>query len=97
MSQPSLQLDLVAFLAYLAVSARGLVDEPREYGPFRLVDGISRLIALAAAAGVAGEGWTDLQGFVDEHKLEVMDPSADFSAFLDEIVARTVALLEEEE
>jgi hypothetical protein len=97
MSQPSLRLELLALLAYLAVSARGLVDEPREYGPFRLVDGMSRLLGLAVAAGLAGEGWAELRTFVDEGKLEVMDPAADFSAFLDDVVTRTVALLEEEE
>ena len=96
MTQPSLRLELLAFLAYLAVSARGLVDEPREYGSFRLVDGLSRLIGLASAAGLAGEGWAELQDFVDEHKLEVMDQAANYSLFLDEVVARTVALLEEE-
>ncbi len=95
MSQPSVRLELLALLSYLAVSARGLIDEPREYGPFRLVDGMSRLIELAATAGLAGEGWAELQAFIDEHKLEVMQPTAAFAAFLDEVVARTVALLAE--
>lgn len=89
------QFELLTFLAYLAVSARGCLDEPREYGPFRLVDGLSRLIRTCEAAGMAGDGWPELREFVDAHKLDVMDESADFAAFLDEVVTRTVTLLEQ--
>jgi hypothetical protein len=89
-----LQFELLAVLSYLAVSARGCVDEPKEYGPFRLLDGMARLIGACQAAGVAGGGWADLQAFIDAHKLDVMDEGADFVAVLDEVVVRTVALLE---
>ncbi len=95
MKASSVQFELLTFLAYLAVSARGCLDEPREYGPFRLVDGLSRLISICETAGMAGEGWRELREFVDAHKLDVMDEEADFRAFLDEVVTRTVTLLEQ--
>jgi Family of unknown function (DUF6092) len=95
MTAASLKFDLLAFLSYLAVSARGCLDEPKEYGPFRLVDGMARLIELCEAAGLADEGWTELREFVDAHKLSVMDDAAGFAAFLDDVVARAVALLEQ--
>jgi hypothetical protein len=94
MSLERLQFELLAFLSYLAVSARGCVDEPKEYGPFRLLDGMARLIEACQAAGVAGAGWADLRTFINARKLDVMDEGADFPALLDEVVARTVALLE---
>jgi len=90
-----LHFELLAFLSYLAVSARGCLDEPKDYGPFRLVDAMSRLIAICQAASLSGEGWVELQAFIDDHKLDVMDNTADFTAFLDEVVARVVVLLEQ--
>ncbi len=95
MNTEALQFELLAFLSYLAVSARGCLDEPKDYGPFRLVDGMSRLIELCQAEGLAREGWTELQAFIDAHKLDVMDEAANFAAFLDEVVARVVMLLEQ--
>jgi|MudIll2142460700_1097286.scaffolds.fasta_scaffold477669_2 Family of unknown function (DUF6092) len=95
MKAGSLQFDLLAFLSYLAVSARGCLDEPKEYGPFRLVDGMARLIEICQEAGLADEGWTELRAFVDAHKLSVMDEAADYATFLDDVVARTVGLLEQ--
>jgi hypothetical protein len=89
-----LQFELLAFLSYMAVSARGCLDEPKDYGPFRLVDAMSRLIAICQAANLSGEGWVELQAFIDANKLDVMDSTADFTAFLDEVVARVVVLLE---
>ncbi len=95
MKPGSLQFELLTFLSYLAVSARGCLDEPKEYGPFRLVDGMSRLIGICTAAGVAGEGWAELRALVDGRKLDVMVEGADFAGFLDEVVSQTVTLLEQ--
>lgn len=95
MTDGSLKFDLLAFLSYLAVSARGCLDEPKEYGPFRLVDGMARLIEICEAAGLADQGWAELHEFVDAHKLSVMDDPAGFAVFLDDVVARTVTLLEQ--
>ena len=94
MKTEELQFELLAFLSYLAVSARGCLDEPKDYGPFRLVDAMSRLIGICQAASLSGEGWTELQTFIEAHKLEVMDSTSDFRAFLDEVVARVVVLLD---
>jgi hypothetical protein len=89
-----LQFEMLTLLSYLAVSARGCVDEPPLYGPFRLVDAMSRLIRALEAAGLSEEAWAALQAYVDENKYTVMDETADYRAFLDEVVARVVPLLE---
>jgi hypothetical protein len=94
MKTDSLRFELLAFLSYLAVSARGCLNEPKEYGPFRLVDGMSRLLEICEFAGLSGEGWAELRDYIDAHKLDVMDEAADFAAFLDQVVARTVVLLD---
>ena len=42
-------------LCYMGSSARGLLDEPISYGPFRLIDGISRLIGILEEEGIIDE------------------------------------------
>jgi hypothetical protein len=37
-------IHIFELLAYLASSARGLLEEPREYGPLRCLDAMRRLI-----------------------------------------------------
>lgn len=39
-------------LAYLASSARGLLEEPREYGPLRCLDAMRRLIDMVLETGL---------------------------------------------
>jgi hypothetical protein len=38
--------DLFLLLGYLLTSARGLADEPKGYGPFRLLDAAGRLLEI---------------------------------------------------
>ena len=94
MDSDALRFEMLALLSYLAVSARGCVDEPPLYGPFRLVDAMSRLMQILESAGLSGEGWAELGAYVDENKYAVIDEAADSRAFLDELVARVVSLLE---
>ena len=42
------QDDVLELVAYLVTSARGLLDEPVDYGPMRLLTAAQRLCALAA-------------------------------------------------
>ena len=94
MDSDALQFEMLTLLSYLAVSARGCVDEPPLYGPFRLVDAMSRLMQILESAELSGEGWAELGAYVDENKYAVVDEAADYCAFLDEVVARVVSLLE---
>lgn len=47
--------DLSFLLSYIISGARGCVDEPKSYGPVRLVDSASRLIALMNRYRLSGE------------------------------------------
>ena len=94
MDADTLRFEMLALLSYLAVSARGCVDEPPLYGPFRLVDAMSRLIQGLEAAGLSGQDWAELRTYVDSKKYSMMDETADYRSFLDEVVARVVSLLE---
>jgi hypothetical protein len=52
MKDDHLYNDLFLLLGYLLTSAHGLFSEPPGYGPFRLMDAASRLVAILRAHGM---------------------------------------------
>jgi hypothetical protein len=78
---------LFDLMGYLLTSARGLLDEPAEYGPFRLMEAVSRLCGLMAEGGSRHEEFLRrMQRTVDAGKLSLMtDPQA-FTLLLDQAV-----------
>lgn len=73
-------------LCYLLTSARGLVDEPKMYGPFRLVETASRLIFLLEKHGMADEFLTREREKIETGKDSVMESEEKFIEFLDELI-----------
>ena len=90
-------VEFLKVLSFLAASARGCVDEPPLYGPFRLVDAISRLIDFVLREKVLPESefLVDIRKFVDENKFKVMLSEEEFVKFLDELVRRFARELRE--
>jgi hypothetical protein len=78
---------LYELLGYLLTSARGLLEEPGEYGPLRLAEGASRLCALMAANGSEhGPVLAGLKARIDAGKFNVQaDPPA-FQQTLDQAI-----------
>jgi hypothetical protein len=72
---------------YLVASARDCLDEPLIYGPFRMIEGVSRLI----------ESFPDdeflhaQKDVIDREKYEVMGDRDRFAAWLDEILRQFAA------
>ena len=79
--------ELYELLGYLLASARGLLDEPGEYGPLRLLEGASRLCGLMEKGGSSYEGvLRDLKSGIDAGKFSMLaDPQA-FTQSLDRAV-----------
>ena len=73
---------------FLATSARGCVEEPHLYGPFRLVDALSRLIELPKYAACIKEEpfLAKMKRVIDEKKFLVVSDTEAFKAFLDSLV-----------
>jgi len=73
---------------FLATSARGCVEEPHLYGPFRLVDALSRLIELPKYATCIKEDkfLAKMKRVIDEKKFLVVSDREAFKAFLDSLV-----------
>ncbi len=77
-------------ISYMVVSARNLLDETPLYGPFRLVDAASRLIALLEQAGEAPSELKTLQEKIESGKYSVMQGREEFQRYLDSLVEAIV-------
>lgn len=72
-------------LAFLITSARGCVDEPKLYGPLRLLDAASRLIEIMEDEGKASEEVLRLRGLVEEAIDVLMYDQKEFVRLTDEL------------
>src|SRR5262249_44415226 len=70
---------------YLVASARDCLDEPLIYGPFRMIEGVSRLLSDRAPADAF---LTDMKTQIDQQKYNVMADREAFGRWLDELLAR---------
>jgi len=75
-------------VAFLATSARGCLDEPPSYGPFRLIDGLSRLTDLPKYATCLkdDEFLHKIKRDIDGKKFTVMTNIDEFRNMLDNVV-----------
>ena len=72
---------------YLVASARDCLDEPLIYGPFRMIEGVSRLID----AFPEDEFLARQKEMIDREKYEVMGDRDRFASWLDEILRQFAA------
>ncbi|MDH5695374.1 MAG: DUF6092 family protein [Dehalococcoidia bacterium] len=78
--------DLLKLFCYIITSARGCLDEPKLYGPFRLVDSVERLITLLDSEGLADDFLKKERAKIEKNKYLVMQDEKGFTKFLDELV-----------
>jgi hypothetical protein len=86
---------LLELVAFLATSARGCIDEPPLYGPFRLVDALSRLIDLPKyATCLKDEDFLrKIKAEIEEKKFSVMSDTEEFQNMLDSVVRQVTKQL----
>ncbi len=72
-------------LSFLITSARGCVDEPKLYGPLRLIDAAARLIDVMEAEGKVNDDLRRLRDLIREKMYLVMYDEEGFIKFLDEV------------
>jgi hypothetical protein len=77
-------------VSYMTVSARNLIEEPARYGPFRLVDSVSRLVDILEAHGLSSERLYGLQAKIEGGKYSAMGPEKEYEAFLEGLVSYLV-------
>ena len=65
MGKEKLYNRLFELVGYMLTSARGLIDEPQLYGPFRLIDGVSRLCGFLDEKAGYGDFFVNLKEKID--------------------------------
>ncbi len=73
-------------ISYMVVSARNLLEEPARYGPFRLVDAVSRMIDIMEEAGISSERLISVRGKIEDGKYSSMGTEEEFEEFLESTV-----------
>ncbi len=67
---------------YLVAAARDCLDEPLIYGPFRMIEGVSRLLA-----SVEGDEFlASAKETIDREKYNVMGGREEFAAWVDDLL-----------
>jgi len=81
---------LFEIAVFLATSAQGCLNEPPLYGPFRLLDALSKLADLPDyAPGLAHDPFLkEIKAIVDDKKFLVMYDVEGFRRAIDEIVEK---------
>ena len=87
--------DLLKLFCYMITSARGCIEEPKLYGPFRLIDSVARIIALLDNEGLADDLLKKEMAKIEENKYLLMEERGKFIEFLDELVIDFTAELKE--
>lgn len=82
----TLRTALRLHLGYLAASAHGLLTEPPSYGPYRLVDSLSRLISVMDQVGLADQALLHARRLIEEGKLDVVDDADRFRRMVGEVL-----------
>lgn len=86
--------EIIKLFTYMITSARGCVDEPKIYGPFRLIDSISRLyIILKKNNLMESEEVSKIIEKIEEKKYSCMTDKKEFVTMLDDIIDDFVTLL----
>lgn len=89
----SLADELFDLICYLVVSARNCVEETKLYGPLRLAEAASRIIALMAQRGMSTEFLCSLRERIESSKYTVMTDVPAFVRMLDDAAAAVGAEL----
>lgn len=90
-----LEQEFFELICYMITSARNLIPENKLYGPFRLVDAVSRLIDIIRKLDLKSTRLEDIQKQIEEGKYTVMESEEKFTAFLENLVMGLVPLMEE--
>lgn len=85
MEVKELEDEFFTVLAFLAISARNCVEEPKLYGPLRLIDGASRLIGILEKGGIEDPFFGEIKEKIDQNKYAVMSDRSQFIQFLDDL------------
>lgn len=86
--------DIIKLFTYLVTSARGCIDEPKIYGPFRLIDFVSKLYNLLKENNfIKGEKLAEIIEKIERKKYIYVTDEKEFIKMLDDVIDDFVDLL----
>jgi len=91
-----LEREFFELVCYMVTSARNLIPENKLYGPFRLIDAVSRLIDIIQKLGLKSTRLQAIQRQIEEGKYKVMETEEEFTAFLENLVMSLVPLMDDQ-
>ncbi len=87
MDNIKLKDDLLYLLVFMLTSARGLYDEPSEYGVFRLLDASGRLLEIMKDHDLLNDRLIYIKNLIDKERESSMD-SEEQREHLDDIILK---------
>lgn len=94
MKPGELEKRIYELVGYMITSGRNLLNETPAYGPFRLVDAVSRLTAILEEGGLASPRLLRLREAIERGKYSVMESQEALREFLEGLVYIYVEQLE---
>lgn len=79
----NLKNEVLYLISYIVTSARGCVDEPKLYGPYRLLDTTVRIINLLKKYGITGKELDNILKIIESGKDYVMTNTDEFIKTID--------------
>ena len=95
-NKDELEQQFFELICYMVTSARNLIPENKLYGPFRLVDAVSRLIDVLQKLDLKSPRLEAIQKQIEEGKYMVMESDEKFTDFLETLVMSLVPLMQNE-
>jgi hypothetical protein len=86
MSKEEIRKSWLEIFCFMTTSARGLDGEPADYGPFRLIDSLEKILGLLERQGLADEFLKAEKEKIATGKFVLMTDRDEFLRLLDELV-----------
>lgn len=87
MDREKLESELTGLLCFLTVSARELMNEPKIYGPMRLMEASQRLAEVAETCEIDHELLTEVSQRIDGFPLDALpEAEEEFVRFMDDLI-----------
>lgn len=84
MTTEDLRDELLLLVGFMLTSARGLVEEPKSYGPSRLLDAAGRVLDTMEEHGMLDQSLQEIKAQIDDERFGPMDDEG-FVARLDDL------------
>jgi len=86
--EEDLREQILFILCYLATSARGVLFEPRLYAPYRLLEGLNRIIGHMKEIGLSDPEWIAINEEIDQNIIKILSDEEACKLTIDNIICR---------